>query len=459
MKLVHQINLAFLAVLLVVLTVSSIIIHYVLLDHFMATEAQNIQTLGATMTVSLSKAAMSPVTTATAVGATTNLPAVATGAVNGVQAIITDKSGNIISGSIPSAITLPATQLQVAAVQPSNLTNIWEGRDSRFLVAVNPIPQGTLTLISPISRIKGVEQALLKQLLLVICIGGVLMFLLSLVITRRLIKPLMALKEELTKVKGRHYSEVKHIRAGGEIGIVAEAVFELATELERYSRAQKQFFQNASHELKTPLMSISGYAEGIRDGVFEGEDVPKGLDIIVSESGRLKNIVTEMTLLAKLDSEADIFRPVQVCVQDILTETIERINPLVVKKGLELMIVCPPGDKQRLVLNADRDKLLQALLNIVSNATRYASKQIRIQVGINKEQIEITISDDGAGIPADVLPYLFHRFVKGSDGDTGLGLAISRAIVERCGGLISAGNGERGGAVVSLSFPVVTGIQ
>ncbi|MCL6459797.1 MAG: ATP-binding protein, partial [Gorillibacterium sp.] len=101
------------------------------------------------------------------------------------------------------------------------------------------------------------------------------------------------------------------------------------------------------------------------------------------------------------------------------------------------------------------DKLLQALLNVVSNATRYASKQIRIHAGMNKDQVEITISDDGAGIPAEVLPYLFHRFVKGNDGDTGLGLAISRAIVERSGGLIHAVNGEGGGAIVSLRFPAV----
>ena len=119
----------------------------------------------------------------------------------------------------------------------------------------------------------------------------------------------------------------------------------------------------------------------------------------------MPTFVTEMTLLAKLSSEDDIFCPVHVCEHDILTETIERINPIIVKKGLDLHIE----------YNACSDPF-------------------------------------GAGIPEKVLPYLFHRFVKGADGDTGLGLDISRAIVERSGGLITAGNGEYGGAVVSSVF-------
>ncbi|HBS43246.1 MAG TPA: sensor histidine kinase, partial [Paenibacillus sp.] len=128
--------------------------------------------------------------------------------------------------------------------------------------------------------------------------GGAFMLLFGLFITKKLIQPLMKLQQELKKVKERHFSDVKLIKAGGEIGAVAKSVYDMAGELNRFNHVQKQFFQNASHELKTPLMSISGYAEGIKDGIFEGEGIDKGLDIIMSESSRLKNLVTEMTLLA-----------------------------------------------------------------------------------------------------------------------------------------------------------------
>lgn len=136
-------------------------------------------------------------------------------------------------------------------------------------------------------------------------------------------------------------------------------------ELDRYIQVQKQFFQNASHELKTPLMSISGYAEAIRDGVIDGEHTRKGLDIILGESSRLKRIVSEMTLLAKLDSEADIFHPAGVGVKEMLEETDERVNPLLKDRSLSLAVEYSDETAERATVNADRDKLSQALLNVV----------------------------------------------------------------------------------------------
>lgn len=262
------------------------------------------------------------------------------------------------------------------------------------------------------------------------------------------------MKEELTKVKERQFASVNLVKAGGEIGAVAQTVYEMADELNRFNRAQKEFFQNASHELKSPLMSIAGYTEGIRDGVFEGESVRKGLDIILSESRRLKNIVTEMTLLAKLDSEEDVYKPTTVCLKDLLTETIERVNPMSVKR--EVTLHCSYEDAQQLKVFADQDKLLQAFINVTTNAIRHANEHIYIHAAIVMGRIELSISDDGSGIEEEVLPYLFHRFLKGKNGDTGLGLAISRAIVERCGGMITAEYREEGGALFKLNFPMMT---
>lgn len=377
----------------------------------------------------------------------------------GVEAVITDHEANIIFSTVPLASfqRVSAVELKTETALSGGVRLLGEGKDNdQFLVTSNEVNDGTLTLFMPMSKIKAIEQAVLWRLLLVLCVGGVFVFLLSLVITRRLIKPLMKLRGELRKVESRRFSEVELVRAGGEIGDVAHTVYEMAGELEKYNRIQKQFIQNASHELKTPLMSIAGYAEGIRDGIFEGESVRKGLDIIISESGRLKNIVTEMTLLAKLDGEEDIFRLSPVCIADIVNETIERINPLLVKNGQTISTSFADERAGACLIQADRDKLLQALLNVVSNATRYARKEIRIHVGYVDNRVDLSVTDDGAGIPHELLPHLFHRFVKGKDGETGLGLAIARAIVERCGGRIAARNRQNGGASVSMRFPAAS---
>ncbi|GJM81259.1 hypothetical protein HMSSN139_37550 [Paenibacillus sp. HMSSN-139] len=202
-------------------------------------------------------------------------------------------------------------------------------------------------------------------------------------------------------------------------------------------------------------MSISGYAEAIRDGVFEGEHTQKGLDIILSESGRLKRIVSEMTLLAKLDSEADIFHPTGIAVKELLEETAERVNPLLKDKNLSLAVTYADEAAERAAVSADRDKLSQALLNVVANAARHANRVIDIRVGVSRDRVMIAVADDGRGIPEELLPHLFHRFVKGKDGENGLGLAISRAIVERCGGQIEAANQTNGGALFSVTLPAL----
>jgi len=485
MKLVHQINLAFGVSLALMLSITAVVIHYVLLNHFIDTQKNDMRTISASLTATFERATtISVLDKETLVADVPALKGFVIPALPGIQAVVTDDAGNVLTesaGPAAAAVAIraaaPATAAPVddaaAATAPAPVaffstavsvqaepatvsgTTATSSRET-FLVQANPIPQGTLTLYTPINKIKAIEQELLVRLLLVFGAGSALMFALSLLITKRLINPLVQLRTELKKIKARCFAEVQLIRTGGEIGAVAQAVYDMAGELNKFIHVQKQFFQNASHELKTPLMSIAGYAEGIRDGIFEAEEARKGLDIIVSESGRMTNIVTEMTLLAKLDSEEHIFRMGEVSVKELLSETAERVNPMLVRRGLTLHIACYT-EEAALVIRGDQDKLLQALLNIVSNAIRYASQHIYIQARLVSGRIEIAVSDDGPGIAEELLPYLFHRFMKGKDGESGLGLAIARAIVERCGGRITAENARRGGAAITLGFAAAGG--
>ncbi|MFB9275953.1 sensor histidine kinase [Cohnella cellulosilytica] len=464
MKLVHQINLAFGLLLVVILGATAVMIHYVLLDHLIVAQKNEMKTLGASVATTLRTQA-APLGIAGAIEDIPTLEASPVQLTAGVQAIVADENGNVLSRTLPlqpvltaggTVIPVPEGQEETLSFSPENLQALQSGQDGRYIVEVSAVPQGTLTLVTPMSKVSELEQALFGRLLVVLGVGGILVLLLSLVITRKLIRPLMKLREELKKVKERRFADVRKIPAGGEIGAVAQTVYELAGELDRYVRVQKLFVQNASHELKTPLMSIAGYAEGIRDGVFEGADVRKGLDVILGESGRLKKIVSEMTLLAKLDSEEDVFRPAPVPLKELLDDTVERINPMLVARELSLQVAYEEATPERLTVRADRDKLLQALLNVVANAARHARRSIELRVGTDQDQVVIAISDDGGGIPEELLPHLFHRFVKGKDGENGLGLAISRAIVERCGGRIEAGNRDEGGAVFSFRLPSPT---
>jgi signal transduction histidine kinase len=454
-KLVHQINLAFGLMLLLVMSVTAVVIHYVLLDHLIGVQKADMKTIGRSVSATYQIKSLEPPSDSAQLQAVIAPYA-------GVQAVVADNEGHIVSETLPQvflkqqeslpALTAPALSVAARSAEaPLIAGQAWSGTLNDYIVDVSPIPQGTLTLMTPMSKIRTVERALMYRLSIIFAAGGVLILLLSLTITRKLIKPLMSLKAELEKVKERKFADVRKVRAGGEIGAVAQTVYDMSEELHRYSEAQKHFFQNASHELKTPLMSISGYAEGIRDGIIEGEGVGRGLDIIMRESVRLKKLVSEMTLLAKLDSEENIYHVSEVSLKELLTETLERLNPVLAGNGIEVCVQYN-GQEELLVL-ADKDKLLQALLNVGSNAARYAKSRITIYAGVAKGRVFIQMADDGDGISEELLPYLFHRFVKGRDGESGLGLAISRAIVERCGGYISAGNRPEGGAEVTLTLP------
>src|SRR5699024_7600467 len=185
---------------------------------------------------------------------------------------------------------------------------------------------------------------------------------------------------------------------------------------------------------------------GIRDYVFDADDQEKGLEMMVTEVNRLKKIINEMILLAKLDSEQTEYQPEQIDANELIEQVLDRALPLVSEKGIELNHTVD----QNGVFYADQEKLLRALLNITFNAIRHAHSRVAITVSHQT----IMIEDDGEGISEDLMPHIFHRFVKGKTGETGLGLAIVRAIIEQSGGKIMVRDSELGGAKFVIVFSV-----
>ena len=296
--------------------------------------------------------------------------------------------------------------------------NIWMIDGDDYVVVALPLANDEkqrLILASPVRGLKDVRLELAKSILVVLLVGAVSAVLLSFFMTRSMVNPLNRLTKEIKKVQFRRFSEVEFIPARGEIAEVTESVYFMAQELERFHEIQRQFFQNASHELKTPLMSIQGYAEGIRDGIFTGKAAQQGLDVIVSETSRLKHIVTEIILLAKLESEEDLFHPADISATELINRAVERLRPIQLQQNIGISVRTPGIDP---ILHVDEGKFLQALLNIVGNALRHAKEniEIKIEAGEEKQQAIIEVIDDGEGIPMDLLPHLFHRFIKGKRG-------------------------------------------
>ncbi|GGF21035.1 hypothetical protein GCM10010954_19750 [Halobacillus andaensis] len=329
---------------------------------------------------------------------------------------------------------------------------VWESQGESYVaynirVAPNS-SQRILVMVTPLDDLQLVQNAFAQRMIRVIIIGLLLALAVSYFMTNRLVTPLSHLQQEVKKIEKRKFDQVKPVKSSGEIKEVERSVRHMAEELERYITSQKQFFQNASHELKTPLMSIQGYAEGIRDGIFKGEDADRGLDVMVSETERLKKIVNEMILLAKLDSSEDVYHPETVNVAEVAIQAKDRLFPLANEKGVELQY----SGEDEFYSFVDRERVLQAFINIIGNAVRHAKSRVVIKTGVVNDSLTIQVIDNGDGIAEELLPQLFQRFIKGKEGETGLGLAISRAIIERSGGTIKAANNEGAGATFEIQL-------
>jgi signal transduction histidine kinase len=250
-------------------------------------------------------------------------------------------------------------------------------------------------------------------------------------------------------LKARDFDARSVVKTGDEFEELSDSLNAAAEELAGYSKAQRDFLDNISHELKTPLMSIQGYAEGIRDGVFNADD--QTLGIITDESIRLKKLVGEISYLSKLESMPDFYKKTNRDVKEIIEKAIDSAAGL--QNARKIKIV-PLNIESRTVV-CDQEKILQLMINILSNSLRYAKNAVFIDTQIKNDCYMITVKDDGPGLSPGEEDNIFRRFYKGPGGNTGLGLSISLAIAQNHGGTITAWNTAPYGAVFEITLSLV----
>lgn len=309
--------------------------------------------------------------------------------------------------------------------------------------------KGYIFLFTQVEELNQISRLMNKTQLMSLIIGGVFAVILMLFFQRGLTKPIQELKQHMTHFSFSGDSHKPMIHTRDEIEELAECFNDLAQKLRNYDVQQKRFLQNTSHELKTPLMSIQGYAEAIKDGVVEGPEMLESLDVIIDESKRLKKIVEEMVYLIKLDNVEETFDFQEACLGDIIAQSVKSVKALADAKGIYIKV---NGD-QSLKGSFDSEKLIRAFINILSNGVRYAESEIQIDCSIGSHDIEIIIRDDGKGFAEGEEKKVFERFYKGEKGITGIGLAITKAIVEGHNGKIEAYNSSSKGAIFKIVLP------
>lgn len=293
----------------------------------------------------------------------------------------------------------------------------------------------------------------------------------SLIISYSILKPLAKLKEHSTRMADGDFDEEIDIESKDEIGDLArqfnrmriqihsqiQAILMTQEKLSHVENYRKQFFDNVTHELKTPLTIISGYAQMIEDTDYsDTELLTKGIGYIQDESQRLQRLVQKLLDISRhnLDTTGDtseIF-----CISDLLESVCTKMEI----RAKEKEIVIHRNVEDNLYINGNQDNLRSAIINLIDNAIKYSFKSTCIKVEAHREEndIKITVKNYGMGIPENLLDKVFEPFFrekgkfKTTEG-TGLGLFITKQIIENHNGTIFITSIEHQDTCVHLQIP------
>ncbi|WP_312094257.1 cell wall metabolism sensor histidine kinase WalK [Niallia sp.] len=232
------------------------------------------------------------------------------------------------------------------------------------------------------------------------------------------------------------------------------------TEQEKIDMERKEFVANVSHELRTPLTTMRSYVEALYDGAWKDEELaPKFLNVTQNETERMIRLVNDLLQLSKLDSRDYQLNKELVDFIVFYNRIIDRFE--LTKQQNVIFIRKLP--KKAAFVEIDEDKLTQVLDNIISNALKYSPEGGKITFSIKEQeqQIIVSVSDNGVGIPKENIDKIFDRFYRVDKartrklGGTGLGLAIAKEMVEAHGGRIWASSKEGKGTKISFTLPYI----
>ncbi|MCH4889974.1 HAMP domain-containing histidine kinase [Acidaminobacter sp. JC074] len=263
-------------------------------------------------------------------------------------------------------------------------------------------------------------------------------------VSKSIARPLEQITHSIENVKADELQTVSSDSDNIEIQKLVNEFNEMNKRIYSVHNSQRTFLHNASHELRTPLMNIQGYADGIELGVFE--DTKATAHLISDQSKRLTKIVDSLLTLARAENFDAATQLENLNLSDCLLEILNEYKGYTSKNNITLETKIPPN----ISVIANKELLLGSIGNIISNAVRYARKQIILKLECTKSHAIITIRDDGEGIKN--IDHIFDRFAKGQDGSFGLGLSIAETSVKMMSGSIRAFNNK--GAVFEMKLPM-----
>jgi len=342
-------------------------------------------------------------------------------------------------GAIPSGLT--ESDLRLPRLQSGHLVT---GTHGSLAFAAAPAPRGeNLMVVVLTRRLQPTRGVLGPWFFVMVALTLLVAVAVAANLGQRLTRPLREAEAATGRIaSGDLAARVPENAADGEelVGL-ARSINAMAEGLERSRGLERQFLLSVSHDLRTPLTSIRGFAEALSEG--KAPDPAHAASIISAEARRLERLVGDLLELAKLDARRFSLDIRATDVREVLADTTEGFRPAADAAGVTLTVL--PGDPATadLTAAADPDRLAQILANLVENALKYAARSISVGAARTADAVTLWVDDDGPGIPAADLAHVFEPFwtskrAPARQVGTGLGLAIVAELAAAMGATVQA---------------------
>jgi signal transduction histidine kinase len=304
------------------------------------------------------------------------------------------------------------------------------------------------------------EDAVLLALGIAIAAAAITAAAVSWFLSVRIVRPIGKLGEAAERIARGSYGERVPVTGSDELSVLASAFNDMAASLESAELRRRQLLSDLAHELRTPLATIEGYVEGVRDGVVP--PTAETWSVLGTESGRIRRLVDDLQKVSRAEERQLDLRMRPLAPAAIVAQATQAAGPAYAAKGVGLDTAVanhlPP-------VAADGDRIGEVFANLLDNALRHTPAEGRVEVRAEGrgEEVEFTVADSGEGIAPEHLGRVFERFYRVDSGRTrarggsGIGLAIARALVEAHGGRIRAeSDGPGAGARFVVTMPTAS---
>jgi len=390
-----------------------------------------------------------------------------------VQSIAESTDTEIFVVDTESNVVISSVEDYNGAIKPEFTDGVLKGNGETFhgevnktkmLAVTEPILYGDkvvggVVVCIPVPEISQMRSEILGIVIKILVIVAILTAILAYFLSQRITKPIYKLSNAAKSIANGNFKERVEVDEIEELGELGETFNEMAESIEQFEYTRNSFLANVSHDLRTPMTTITGFVQGILDGTIPDEKREWYLSIVLDESKRLSRIVTDLLDISKLEQGSFNLEMRNFDINELVRLTVIKFEKKITDKNIRLSV---EFEGEGLYVTADKDAISRVLTNLLDNAIKFTDEGgiIHIRVGTKNSKAYVSVQNSGHGIAEEELLHIFDRFYKTDKSRSldkngaGLGLYIVKSIMQAHGERVWAESKQ--GEFARFSFTMQT---